>query len=170
MVPILPIVMGLSQVAPIIARWLGGENAGQVAEKVVGIAQVVTGAVTPEEALQKIQADAKLASDFQIAVMANEKDLEALYLADRQDARKRDVALVQAGRTNNRANWMIAGDVVGLIACLVVLTTMPDLPGEVRGIVSTIAGFFGLGLRDAHQFEFGSSRGSREKDEVLAKR
>lgn len=170
MAPILPIVMGLSQVAPIIARWLGGENAGQVAEKVVGIAQVVTGAKSPEEALAKIQADAKLASDFQIAVMANEKDMEALYLADRQDARKRDVALVQAGRTNNRANWMIAGDVVGLIVCLVVLTTMPDLPGEVRGIVSTIAGFFGLGLRDAHQFEFGSSRGSREKDEVLAKR
>lgn len=170
MAPILPIVMGLSQVAPIIARWLGGENAGQVADKVVGIAQVVTGAKSPEEALAKIQADAKLASEFQIAVMANEKDLEALYLADRQDARKRDVALIQAGQTNNRANWMIVGDVVGLIACLVVLTTMPDLPGEVRGIVSTIAGFFGLGLRDAHQFEFGSSRGSREKDEVLAKR
>ena len=170
MAPIMPIVMGLSQIAPIIARWLGGENAGQVADKVVGIAQAVTGASTPEEALAKIQADAKLAADFQLAIMANETELERMYLGDRQDARKRDVALAQAGQHNHRANWMILGDVVGLVACLYVLTAFPDLPGEVRGIISTIAGFFGLGLRDAHSFEFGSSRGSREKDELLAKR
>jgi hypothetical protein len=37
------------------------------------------------------------------------------------------------------------------------------------GIVSTIAGFFGLGLRDAHLFKFGSSRGSVDKTELLAK-
>lgn len=34
----------------------------------------------------------------------------------------------------------------------------------------SIAGFFGLGLRDAHQFEFGSSRGSQEKNELLVKK
>ena len=70
----------------------------------------------------------------------------------------------------DRKNAMILGDVVGLVACLVVLVYVPELPGEVRGIISTIAGFFGLGLRDAHQFEFGSSRGSQDKTELLAKR
>lgn len=113
MAPILPIVMGLSQVAPIIARWLGGENAGQVAEKVVGIAQVVTGAVTPEEALQKIQADAKLVSDFQIAVMQNATELERLYLAndiaDRTQA-SADIMTVNAtmqaeGKSEHWAQW-----------------------------------------------------------------
>ena len=36
------------------------------------------------------------------------------------------------------------------------------------GIISTVAGIFGACLRDAFQFEFGSSRGSRDKDELLA--
>lgn len=45
-----------------------------------------------------------------------------------------------------------------------------SVPGEVVGIVSTIAGIFGACLRDAFQFEFGSSRGSREKDAILGER
>ena len=36
--------------------------------------------------------------EFRKAVMANEADLDKAYLADRQNARGRDVALAQAGR------------------------------------------------------------------------
>lgn len=79
-------------------------------------------------------------------------------------------ANADAGR-NKRADLMVAFDVVGLIACLVVLTYFRrDMPGEVVGLLSSIASVFGLCLRDAHQFEFGSSRGSREKDRLLAER
>ena len=35
-------------------------------------------------------------------------------------------------------------------------------------LVTTVASIFGLCLRDAHQFEFGSSRGSRDKDVLLS--
>jgi hypothetical protein len=65
-----------------------------------------------------------------------------------------------------RRNWMVALDVVGLIACLAVLTFFrKEIPGEVVGLLSTIAGIFGLCLRDAHQWEFGSSKGSKEANE-----
>lgn len=68
----------------------------------------------------------------------------------------------------SRRNWMVLLDVVGLISCLAVLTLFrKEIPGEVVGLLSTIAGIFGLCLRDAHQFEFGSSRGSKEKDERM---
>jgi hypothetical protein len=43
-----------------------------------------------------------------------------------------------------------------------------DIPGEAVGIISTVAGIFGACLRDAYQFEFGSSRGSKEKDALIA--
>ncbi|OYU41966.1 MAG: hypothetical protein CFE44_26720, partial [Burkholderiales bacterium PBB4] len=90
-------------------------------------------------------------------------------LADRQDARKRDVAYVQAGRVNHRADIMVLFDVVGLIACLVVMAFFrKDMPGEMVGLLSAIISIFGLCLRDAHQFEFGSSRGSRDKDDQQA--
>ncbi len=90
-------------------------------------------------------------------------DLDKAYLGDRQSARDRDTAFIAAGRTNTRANWMIVGDVFGLIACLATLF-MAELGEAERAIIITFGSYFGLGLRDAHQFEFGSSRGSKDKD------
>ena len=82
-----------------------------------------------------------------------------------------EMKVAQAGHVNRRADVMVALDVLGLISCVVVLVAFKaQLPGEVVGIVSTVAGIFGACLRDAHQFEFGSSRGSKEKDAVLAEK
>jgi hypothetical protein len=58
---------------------------------------------------------------------------------------------------------------MGLILCLLSLAYFAqDLPGEAVGILSTIAGIFGSCLKDAYAFEFGSSRGSKEKDSTVA--
>jgi hypothetical protein len=64
---------------------------------------------------------------------------------------------------------MVISAVVGLISCLAIICIFRhELPGEVIGIISTIAGIFGSCLRDAYNFEFGSSRGSKEKDQTVA--
>lgn len=164
------IALALAQFAPSIMRFLGaGSSSVDTAQKVVDIAQGMTGAKTPEDALLAIRANAELAQAFNLAVLAADKELELAYLADRQDARQRDVAFINAGRTNKRADLMVLFDVIGLIACLVVLSLFrKEIPGEVVGLLSTIAGIFGLCLRDAHQFEFGSSRSSRDKDSVIS--
>lgn len=164
------IALALAQFAPSIMKYLGaGASSVDTAQKVVDIAQNLTGAADPAEALAAIRANAELAQAFNLAVLAADTDLEKAYLADRQSARARDIAYVSAGRTNKRADLMVLFDVIGLIACLVVLSVFrKEIPGEVVGLLSTIAGIFGLCLRDAHQFEFGSSRGSRDKDDLLA--
>lgn len=163
------IAMGLAQFAPTVVRWLtGSEKAEQAAGAVVDLAKQVTGKATGEEALTAVAADPALAIQFRMAVMQNEADLDKAYLADRQNARSRDVALVQAGHTNTRADLMVLGAVAGLISCLAVLIVFQNqVPGEVVGIVSTVAGIFGACLRDAFQFEFGSSRGSKDSGEAL---
>jgi len=163
------IALALGQFAPSIMRFFGaGQGSLDTAQKVVAIAQNVAGVKTPEEALQALQANSELAQQFNLAVLGADKDLELAYLADRQSARTRDVEFIKAGRTNTRADLMVLGDVIGLVACLVVLTFFrKDIPGEVVGLLSTVASIFGLCLRDAHQFEFGSSRGSREKNTVI---
>lgn len=164
------IALALAQFAPSIMKFLGaGSSSVDTAQKVVDIAQNLTGATDPKEALAAIRANAELAQAFNLAVLAADTDLEKAYLTDRQSARNRDIAYVSAGRTNKRADLMVLFDVIGLIACLVVLSVFrKEIPGEVVGLLSTIAGIFGLCLRDAHQFEFGSSRGSRDKDDLLA--
>lgn len=170
-----PITIGLAlatNFAPSLLRYFGvGEKPVAIAEKAIEIARSVTGATDGNAALAALQADPALAQVYQLAVLKADGDLEAMYLADRRDARARDVALHQAGYRNTRADWMVLFDVIGLIACLVVLSMFrKEIPGEVVGLLSTIAGLFGLCLRDAHQFEFGSSRGSKEKDALMGSR
>ncbi len=148
----------------------GSDQAADVAERLVNAAQEVTGSGTPDGAIAKLKADPNLVLQLNLRAQEIEADLEKAYLADRQSARQRDVDLAKAGMKNERANWMVVLDAAGLISCLAVLIFFrKELPGEVVGIVSTIAGIFGACLRDAHQFEFGSSRGSKEKDELFAR-
>lgn len=167
----LTIALGLAQFAPSLLRYFGvGEKSATIAEKVIGLAQTVTGAPNGEAALAALQVDPKLAQEFNLAVLNADTELEQAYLADRKDARARDVVLRQAGFANKRADWMVVGDVIGLVACLVVLALFrKEMPGEVVSLLSTVASIFGLCLRDAHQFEFGSSRGSKDKDALLSK-
>jgi hypothetical protein len=73
--PLIPIAMALAQFAPTIAGWLGGSKAHDVASKVVGIAQTVTGQSAPDAALAAIQADPNLSMQFQKAVLDNQAQL-----------------------------------------------------------------------------------------------
>lgn len=162
------IALGLAQFAPSLMRFFGvGEKSAAVAEQVVGIAKTITGKGTPAEAMQALQADPQLAQQFNLAVIAADTDLEKAYLADRANARGRDVEVRRISGGNARADVMVVCDFLGLVACLIVLAVFyKDLPGEATALISTVASIFGLCLRDAHQFEFGSSRGSKEKDAI----
>lgn len=166
----LTIAMALAQFAPSILRFFGaGEKPVAVAEKVVGIAQAVTGAATPQEALDRLRQNAELAQQFNLAVLAADAELEKAALADRDSARKRDVEIRKlAGGENRRADFMVAAAAIGLVACLLALIFFrKEIPGEAVGIISTVAGIFGACLKDAYAFEFGSSRGSKDKDAII---
>jgi hypothetical protein len=167
--PVIAAAIGLASFAPIIARWLGGGQAQEVAAKVVDIAQQVTGTLDPVEAIQRLQEDTDLVREFQKSIIQVEAEVELAVLKDRQDARLRDVALINAGRSNIRADVMVIAAALGLILCLASLAYFSEaLPGEAVGIISTIAGIFGACLKDAYTFEFGSSRGSKDKDQAVA--
>lgn len=182
------IALGLAQFVPSIVKWVAGDKAGEAAQTVVNVAQAVTGKATGPEALEAIKADAEAARAFQERMGALSVELDKLYLADRQDARKTEVALANAGASNaKRKNLMIIMDVVGLLACLaamvystwlgvtsIAVTAAGGTP-DVSPIIMALNGplgmltqQFGLSLRDAHQYEFGSSRGSETKTEMLA--
>jgi hypothetical protein len=165
--PILAAALGLAQFAPLISRWLGGSQAQDVATKVLDIAQKITETADPLEAIQRLQDNTDMVIEFQKAVIDLETELA--LAKDRQDARLRDMTLAKVGRSNIRADVMVIAAALGLILCLACLGYYSEhLPGEAIGIISTIAGIFGACLKDAYTFEFGSSRGSREKDSTVA--
>lgn len=162
------IAMGLAQFAPQIIRWVtGSDKAADAAGKVVEIAQAVTGKQDGPAALEAIQADPALAVQFREKVMANEADLDKAYLADRQNARGRDVALAQAGRYNWRADILAVLAVGGLVLCVYFIARDAGLPERAVNAIMFVAGVLASAVRDVYGFEFGSSRSSRNKDETI---
>lgn len=164
-----PFAHALAELSPMLARWLGGEQGEKVAQKAVHLAQSITGEKELENVMGSLKRDPQALLAFQKALLQMDHDLELAAYKDLDNARARDIALAQAGRSNLRADIMVVSAALGLISCLLTITLYrTTLPGEAVGIISTIAGIFGSCLKDAYAFEFGSSRGSKLKDSKLS--
>lgn len=163
------IAMGLAQFAPQVIKWISGsDKAAEAAAKVVQIAEAVTGKQGPE-AVEALKADPALVLQFRQAVMANETELDKAYLADRADARKRDVAITQAGRYNWRGDLLALLAVGGLVLCVWFVARDTEMPERAVNAIMFVAGVLAAAVRDVYNFEFGSSRGSKSKDDVIAR-
>lgn len=166
-----PITIALAlagQFAPSIVKYFtNSDTASAVASQVIGIAKTVTGKGTPDEAMTALKADPALAVQFQTAVMVNDADLEKAYLADRQDARHRDVAIVQAGRYNWRGDVLAVLAVGGLVLCVYFIARDAGLPERAVNAIMFVAGVLASAVRDVYGFEFGSSRSSQTKDATI---
>lgn len=163
------IAMGLAQFAPQVIKWISGsDKAAEAAGKVVQIAEAVTGKQGPD-AVEALKADPALVLQFRQAVMANETELDKAYLADRADARRRDIAITQAGRYNWRGDLLALLAVVGLVLCVWFVARDTEMPERAVNAIMFVAGVLAAAVRDVYNFEFGSSRGSKSKDEVIAR-
>lgn len=168
MAPLIPIAMALAELAPAAMRFFGaGEKSAAVAERMVDIAQQVTGASTPEEALQRLQIDAKLQHDFNMAVMARDAELEKAYLADRQNARARDVEFIKAGKNNVRGD-MLAYGALGLLGVTILAVVFTDVSGSAENLMFTLIGALTMIVKDVYSFEFGSSKDGARSQKILS--
>jgi hypothetical protein len=163
------IAMGLAQFAPGIIKWItGSEKAESAATKIVDIAKAATGQSTGEAALITLKADPNAVIAFRQSVMANEADLDKAFLLDRQNARGRDVAIVQAGRYNWRADVLAVLAVGGLVLCVYFIARDAGLPERAVNAIMFVAGVLASAVRDVYGFEFGSSRSSQVKDGTIS--
>ena len=173
----LSIALTLGKLVPDVVGWLQGPRAQERAERVLQVAKEVTGHTDPVSAVQAIELDPSLLLQFK--TRARELDLDFLKteLADVQDARARDIEIRKlSGGTNERADRMVIIDAAGLtlgLASMLLLgvgkamypeAVSEGVFGALLAQLSTITSYFGLSLRDAHQYEFGSSRGSLMKN------
>ncbi len=163
-------LVGLAiEAAPTVARWIGGDSAANAVDKISGIARAVTGETSDDAAEKALKANPEMFAAFKSNMAALDADLEKAYLADRQSARERDVKLRQAGQMNWRADalaLLVVGGVV-TIPILLMFVSIPEGPG--RDLLMVLAGVLGKALGDIIHFEFGSSRGSKAKTEMMGK-
>lgn len=172
-------------VAGLVGSLLTGNVPGAIAAG-ASLVKQATGADTPDAALAQLQQNPEALVKLREIAAANEASvrdhlfrMEQARYADIADARKRDGAFLAAGKTNTRANWMVtmaaAGTIFGMGGILLLgwYQVQPGA-GLSEGVFSAllvqlanITAYFGLCLRDAFAFEFGSSRGSKDKDDAV---
>jgi hypothetical protein len=167
--PPIALAMALAQYAPQVIRWItGSDKAEDAAEKVVAMAEVVTGE-HGQQAVEKLNGSPELQVQFREAVMANELEMDRAYLADRAGARTRDIELRRAGQRNSRADIMVA---LAFIAVIVIASLMAfgavNGDSAAGGFLVAVGGMFARNIGTAFDFEFGSSRGDKDKDNILA--
>jgi hypothetical protein len=163
--PILKAATTLAAFFPTILRWINGASGENIASDIFKIAQHITGEKNIGDIESSLAGNPKYLVEFQKALLAFEQTMSLHETSDRNSARRRDMELVHNGRQNFRADIMVMAAAAGLASCLLALAFYRgSLPGEAVGIISTVAGIFGSCLKDAYAFEFGSSRGSKDKD------
>ncbi|MDR3224602.1 MAG: hypothetical protein LBT03_03480 [Holosporales bacterium] len=168
-ISIIQAALALAQFTPKIAKWLSGTKAESISKKIIDIAKTVTNTTNEFQAIEKLKTDKTTFALFQQALINSEREIELAVIKDKENARYRDIAIINSGKRNKRADVMVISAAIGLICCLCAICLYrKELPGEVVGIISTIAGIFGSCLKDAYNFEFGSSRGSKDKDKTVA--
>jgi hypothetical protein len=158
------LAMGLATFAPQVVRWVSGsDKAAEVAQKVVDVAETVTGRAGPD-AIEALKADPAMVIQFRQRLAEIGADIERAYLQDRQHA-----------RTTHRDHWMpwvLTLTLASMVGLMVGALFMLPTPPENREVVYLIAGQLIGAFSTAVAYWLGSSRGSHTKqgeiNEVLA--
>lgn len=168
MMPAVALVAGLIQLAPSIAKlFKGSETSVEVAEVAARVAREVTGTETNDAALEALSADPSKLLEYQIALLTQEKDLESLYVQDKNSARARDIEFLKAGTRNYRSDFLVGISVLVVFTILAVVILVTDLNEYAKGSLTTILGVFLNQLTNVFSFEFGTTRKDEEKNSVI---
>lgn len=159
-----PISLALlaAKAIPMISGWIGGDDAEDKATKVVSTIEAVTG-LSGKTAIDHMAVN----PDVMEAVQGQLLKEMAIYAKDRKNARDRDLEVRKISGSNWRADVLAIMSMVGLVALIWALLFINIPAGPARDILLVLSGALVAIVKDVYQFEFGSSRGSKEKNKLL---
>ena len=167
----------LGKLAPTVASALGGPLAGVAVSAIgelFGISEptqdkikvaIENGSLTGEQISGLRQLEMKLKAEeaergFRYA---------ELEFKDRDSARGRDAEIVKAGKRNYRADAMFLLAVAVIVALVYAIWKDPSINEFMKGIVTLVLGRVLGYLDNLYSFEFGTTRGSQNKDSTIDK-
>lgn len=172
MLPVLAAVSAVSQIAQLVPSFLkmfGEDQPPTIVTRAAEIAQSITGALNPEDALKKLQEDSELLAKFRDAAEARAADIMKAHLQDIQSARSRDVEIQKIKGGNSRADILAGLAVLTVIACLSVVVMVSDIDDFAKGVITMICGRALGWVEQVFSFDFGSTRSNKVKDETINK-
>jgi len=142
----------------------------EVVEQTLGVK--ISDNPSPEEVskLRQLQFDHEERL-LELGIEKAKQDLEAFKeeVKDRDSARERDAEFIKRGTHNFRADIMVATAAVAVAWMVYLVWSSPSLDEYVKGIVTLVLGRFLGYLDNIYSFEFGTTRGSQNKDETIKK-
>lgn len=160
MIALIPALLGLvSQVAPSLISALAGPKAGDVASKVVAVAQVVTGTDNQDAAAATLKADPAKMTELQERLAQIALEAAQAEYADTASAR----AMATAGGIKSPVTWgapVISAVVMALFAAVMMGWTPHPDASLAQVLISAVTWILG--------FWFGSSRRDPQTDALLA--
>ena len=167
--------------------WIGAAATGNIPALVAMAAEVVSdklgvkvpatpdaiaaavSSATPEQLLALKAADHEFQLKMREWGYKETTELNAQSYADTANARARDVSLITVtGKTNMRASVMLATTMLALAAMVVVMLFKDiDANTAVGGVLLLLIGKFSNAWDTAFQFEFGTNRTNKAKDETI---
>lgn len=167
MAPLIPLLI---QALPSIVNLFDApESVKKITQDASDIAQVITGTKNVDDAIAVLGQDPAKFAEFKLALEEKELEWERLYIADKKSARERDARLHEAGYRNTRANVMFFLAVCMIGALVYIVWKDPGINEYVKGIFTLVLGRFLGYLDNIYSFEFGTTRGSKQKDETIEK-
>lgn len=168
--PLIPIAISLAaKYGPQLISRLAGEKAGDVAATIGKAAMEVTGTTTPEEAQARMELTPELAAQLQMKLADVEFQYAALDVQEMANARARDI---EVRKLNNGHNWrsdiLAVLAVGGLVSCVWFIARDTAMPERAVNAIMFVAGQLASAVMMVYGFEFGSSRGSKAKDEQVS--
>jgi hypothetical protein len=156
----------IADIAPTIGTALGGPLGG-VATRYLAAEWLGNPRATEDDLIAAVQgANPEEIAELKRLDYEFRAELERLGVQDRADARARDLA--RPGN-NWRADILALLAVSGLVACVWFIARDGSLPDHAVNAVMFIAGVLASAVKDVYAFEFGSSRGSKEKDDIIGR-
>lgn len=157
---------GFSVLAPVVAA-----KGKEVVEEKLGIdLEKMLGSEENRRELRKMEME----NEQFFAALAERSEIRDLdyfkaEVQDRNTARLRDSEFIKQGMQNWRGHVMFALAVT--ICCWLtwIIWKSPELPEYTKGIFTLVLGRFLGYLDNIYNFEFGTTRGSRDKDRTIGK-
>lgn len=166
----------IGTLAPTVATALGGPLAGGV---VVAIGELLGINEPTQDKIKVAIENGALTGEQVTGIRTLEMTLKAeesergfryadLEFKDRDSARRRDTELGKAGARNHRADWMVTLAVAVIVGLVYAIWKDPDINEFLKGIATLVLGRFLGYLDNIYSFEFGTTRGSQNKDVTIS--
>ena len=166
----IPALVALSQVVPWVAKYFKSSDnvISTVVEKASQVVGSIGGGSTLQESITNILGDAEKLAAVNLEIKRLEVEWDKIYLEDIQSAREMTVKLAQAGQKNYMAISMYILAVIVIIGLMYYVIADESINEYARGLITFVLGRFAGYLDNIYNFEFGTTRQSRAKDETIS--